>query len=42
MAVDRLTRTLLVVTAAVPPVTMLLALDWALGRATGLPHLSLT
>jgi type IV secretory pathway TrbD component len=39
---DPLTRTLLAVTAAVPPVTMVLALDWALGRATGLPHLSLT
>jgi hypothetical protein len=39
---DPLTRTRLAVTAAVPPVTMVLALDWALGRATGLPHLSLT
>jgi hypothetical protein len=39
---DPLTRTLLTVTAVVPLVTMLLALDWALGRATGLAHLSLT
>jgi hypothetical protein len=39
---DRLTRTLLVITAVVPLATMLLALDWALGQATDLPHPSLT
>lgn len=36
---DRLTRTLLVISAGVLAVTMLLALDWALGEASGLPHL---
>ncbi|MFJ5547918.1 YndJ family protein [Streptomyces sp. NPDC093225] len=39
---DRFTRALLGVSAAVLPVTMVLALSWALGEATGLPHLSLT
>jgi hypothetical protein len=39
---DRLTRTLLAVTAVVPVATMLLALDWALGRAAGVAHLSLS
>ncbi|APE26605.1 MULTISPECIES: YndJ family protein [Streptomyces] len=39
---DRLTRGLLGVSALVLFVTMLLALSWALGEATGLPHLSLT
>ncbi|WP_420000325.1 YndJ family protein [Streptomyces boninensis] len=32
------TRTLLAVSALVLPATMLLALTWALGEATGLPH----
>lgn len=35
-------RALLVTGAAVLVVTMLLALDWAAGEATGLPHLSLS
>ncbi|GAB4055134.1 YndJ family protein [Catellatospora paridis] len=35
---DRATRTLLAVAAATLAVTMLLALSWALGEATGLPH----
>ncbi|GAA2500387.1 YndJ family protein [Streptomyces gobitricini] len=35
---DRLTRVLLGVSAAVLVATMLLALSWALGEATGLPH----
>ncbi|MFI8100672.1 YndJ family protein [Streptomyces sp. NPDC086023] len=39
---DRLTRALLATSAVVLPATMLLALSWALGEATGLPHLSLT
>lgn len=39
---DRTTRTLLAVSAAVLVATMLLALSWALGEATGLPHPSLT
>ncbi|WP_435372360.1 YndJ family protein [Streptomyces ficellus] len=39
---DRITRTLLAVSAAVLVVTMLLALSWALGEATGLPHPNLT
>ncbi|MFJ6934535.1 YndJ family protein [Streptomyces sp. NPDC101132] len=39
---DRLTRALLTTSAVVLPATMLLALSWALGEATGLPHLSLT
>ncbi|GGU57835.1 YndJ family protein [Streptomyces lavendofoliae] len=39
---DRPTRALLAVSAAVLVVTMLLALSWALGEATGLPHPDLT
>ncbi|MEU9984334.1 YndJ family protein [Streptomyces sp. NPDC050856] len=39
---DRLTRGLLAVSAAVLVATMLLALSWALGEATGLPHPNLT
>lgn len=39
---DRLTRVLLVVSSAILVATMLLALDWALGEAFGVPHLSLT
>ncbi|MFF9868969.1 YndJ family protein [Streptomyces sp. NPDC013953] len=39
---DRLTRTLLAVSAGVRLATMLLALSWALGEATGLPHPDLT
>ncbi|MGW1494221.1 YndJ family protein, partial [Streptomyces sp. NPDC002402] len=39
---DRFTRTLLAVSAAVLVATMLLALSWALGEATGLPHPNLT
>ncbi|WP_031078701.1 YndJ family protein [Streptomyces sp. NRRL S-118] len=39
---DRLTRTLLAVSAGVLVATMLLALSWALGEATGLPHPDLT
>lgn len=35
---DRATRLLLAVSAAVLAVTMVLALIWALGEATGLPH----
>ncbi|WP_406398133.1 YndJ family protein [Streptomyces sp. NBC_00879] len=35
---DGVTRTLLAVSAAVLVATMLLALSWALGEATGLPH----
>ncbi|MYW10591.1 hypothetical protein GT034_19890 [Streptomyces sp. SID2563] len=35
---DRTTRLLLAVSAAVLAVTMVLALIWALGEATGLPH----
>ncbi len=38
---DRLARALLGVAAAVLAATMLLALSWAFGRATGLPHPSL-
>lgn len=41
-APDRVTRALLGVSAAVLVATMLLALSWALGEATGLPHPSLT
>ncbi|MFD7668471.1 YndJ family protein [Streptomyces sp. NPDC059788] len=37
-APDRTTRALLAVSAAVLVATMLLALSWALGEATGLPH----
>ncbi|MFH9133852.1 YndJ family protein [Streptomyces sp. NPDC017524] len=39
---DRTTRLLLLVSAAVLVATMLLALSWALGEATGLPHPTLT
>ncbi|MFF3397979.1 YndJ family protein [Streptomyces sp. NPDC002659] len=39
---DGVTRTLLAVSAAVLVATMLLALSWALGEATGLPHPNLT
>jgi hypothetical protein len=39
---DRLTRVLLGVGALVLVATMLLALDWALGRVIGLPHLSVS
>jgi hypothetical protein len=39
---DRSTRVLLVVSAATLVVTMLLALDWAVGEAFDVPHLSLT
>ncbi|AGZ44792.1 hypothetical protein AFR_32670 [Actinoplanes friuliensis DSM 7358] len=38
---DRLTATLLGVSAAVLAVSMVLAVSWALGEATGLPHPSL-
>ncbi|WP_435975399.1 YndJ family protein [Streptomyces sp. Qhu_M48] len=41
-ATDRLTRGLLAVSALILVVTMLLALSWAVGEATGLPHLGLT
>lgn len=37
-APDRITRALLGVSAAVLVATMLLALSWALGEATGIPH----
>ncbi|MGW2590790.1 YndJ family protein [Streptomyces sp. NPDC001515] len=37
-AADRATRLLLGVSSAVLAVTMVLALSWALGEATGLPH----
>ncbi|WP_405997319.1 YndJ family protein [Streptomyces sp. NBC_00829] len=39
---DRFARTLLAVSAAVLVATMLLAVSWALGEATGLPHPNLT
>ncbi|MFJ9107587.1 YndJ family protein [Streptomyces sp. NPDC102283] len=39
---DRTTRILLLASAAVLVATMLLALSWALGEATGLPHPTLT
>ncbi|MER7108682.1 YndJ family protein [Streptomyces sp. NPDC000229] len=39
---ERPTRALLTVSAAVLVATMLLALSWALGEATGLPHPNLT
>ncbi|WP_088282737.1 YndJ family protein [Kineosporia sp. A_224] len=39
---DRVTRGLLAVSSAVLAATMVLALSWALGEATGLPHLSIT
>jgi YndJ-like protein len=41
VAGDRLARALLGVSAAVLAATMLLAVSWALGEATGLPHPSL-
>ncbi|MER7956528.1 YndJ family protein [Streptomyces sp. NPDC096030] len=41
-APDRVTRGLLAVSAVVLVATMLLALSWALGEATGLPHPDLT
>jgi len=41
-APDWLTRALLGVSALVLTLTMALALDWSLGHAAGLPHLSLT
>ncbi|ONH33705.1 hypothetical protein BL253_00860 [Pseudofrankia asymbiotica] len=37
---ERLTRWLMVISCAVLPVSMALALSWAVGRAAGLPHLS--
>ncbi|MFB6842242.1 YndJ family protein [Streptomyces sp. NPDC056361] len=42
LAADPLTRALLAVSAVVLVATMALALSWALGEATGLPHPSLT
>ncbi|MFD4759538.1 YndJ family protein [Streptomyces sp. NPDC058439] len=39
---DRITRLLLATSSAVLAVTMVLALSWALGEATGLPHPTLT
>ncbi|MFI5773574.1 YndJ family protein [Streptomyces sp. NPDC051658] len=39
---DGITRLLLAVSSAVLAVTMVLALSWALGEATGLPHPTLT
>ncbi|MEU1485682.1 YndJ family protein [Streptomyces sp. NPDC005752] len=39
---DRVTGALLAVSAGVLAVTMVLALSWALGEATGLPHPTLT
>lgn len=42
LAADGPTRALLAVSALVLVATMLLALNWALGEATGLPHLDLT
>ncbi|WP_413752111.1 YndJ family protein [Streptomyces sp. R-74717] len=39
---DRITRLLLAASSAVLVVTMVLALSWALGEATGLPHPTLT
>ncbi|MFF6883707.1 YndJ family protein [Streptomyces sp. NPDC012421] len=42
LAADRATRALLAVSALVLVVTMALALWWALGEATGLPHPTLT
>ena len=38
---DRLTRVLFLVAAVVPVATMALALSWALGRVSDLPHLSI-
>jgi hypothetical protein len=37
--IDPVTRALLLVAAVVPVLTMTLAISWALGEATGLPHL---
>ncbi|MFF5425346.1 MULTISPECIES: YndJ family protein [unclassified Streptomyces] len=42
IAADPATRALLAVSALVLAATMVLALSWALGEATGLPHPSLT
>lgn len=42
VARDRTTRLLLAASAAVLAATMVLALSWALGEATGLPHPTLT
>ncbi|GAA2369327.1 YndJ family transporter [Dactylosporangium salmoneum] len=42
LAADRLTRALFLTSAAVLAATMALALDWALGRTTGLAHLTLS
>lgn len=42
VARDRTTRLLLTASAAVLAATMVLALSWALGEATGLPHPTLT
>lgn len=39
---DRITRLLLATSSVVLVVTMVLALSWALGEATGLPHPTLT
>ncbi|GAA2447034.1 hypothetical protein GCM10010433_55810 [Streptomyces pulveraceus] len=39
---DRITRALLAASSTVLAVTMMLALSWALGEATGLPHPTLT
>jgi hypothetical protein len=39
---DRLTSALFAVSASVLAISMLPALDWALGQATGFPHLSMT
>ncbi|MES9590364.1 YndJ family protein [Streptomyces sp. NPDC007076] len=39
---DRITRALLAASSTVLAVTMVLALSWALGEATGLPHPTLT
>jgi hypothetical protein len=39
---DRTSRALLLVAALVPVLTMALAVSWALGRATGLPHPALS
>ncbi|MFE6666382.1 YndJ family protein [Streptomyces sp. NPDC057697] len=39
---DRVTRALLAASSTVLAVTMVLALSWALGEATGLPHPTLT
>lgn len=39
---DRITRLLLATSSGVLAVTMVLALSWALGEATGLPHPTLT